>query len=96
MARWLSANEACALAMGLSADQPLPPLLLRVMKNGALTPWARIVSIRDLRSDRRVQGEVCRPLIQEHPGDGIAHLGRLDDRHHHLVQVASVGPAVYR
>ena len=52
MARWLSASEACALAIGLSSDQPLPPTLDRVMKNGALTPWARIVSIRDLRSDR--------------------------------------------
>lgn len=60
IARWLSASEACALAMGLSFDQPLPPLLLRVMKNGALTPWARIVSIRELRSDRYWSSGVCR------------------------------------
>ena len=38
MARWLSASEACALAMGLSSDQPLPPLLLRVMKKAHSPP----------------------------------------------------------
>ena len=67
MARWLSLSEACALAMGLSSDQPLPPTLHHDEERGTHPVGTDCVDqrfeVRPVLVFRRVQGEVCRPLI---------------------------------